>query len=70
MKLIANDYDAKSVMKILREWTEQTQTDFAEKIGYSKMTVQGYERGLRKYTFETLQKIADIYGFQITIEKK
>lgn len=70
MKIVANDYDAKTVIKILREWAEQTQEAFANEIGYSKMTIQGYERGVRKYTFETLQKIADIYGYKITIEKK
>lgn len=70
MKIVANDYDAKTVIKILREWAEQTQEDFAKEIGYSKMTIQGYERGVRKYTFETLQKIADKYGYKITIEKK
>lgn len=34
------------------------------------MTTQDYERGTRRYTFETLMKVAKKYGYTITIEKK
>lgn len=57
-------------MKILREWTGKKQPDFGKDIGLSGMTVQGYERGTRRYTFETLMKIAKKYGYTVTIEKK
>lgn len=57
-------------MRILREWSELTQEDFGKRINLSKMTIQGYERGVRKFTFETLMKIAKEYGYTITIEKK
>ena len=70
MKIVANDYEAKDVMKILREWSEQKQADFGATIGLSGMTIQGYERGVRRYTFETLMKIAKKYGYVVTIEKK
>ena len=70
MKIIANEYEPKIVMKIIREWTEKTQTEFGNDLGFSKMTIQGYERGLRRYTFDTLVKIADAYGLTITIEKR
>lgn len=69
MKIKANDYDEKTVMKFLREWTEKSQEDFGKDIGLSKMTIQGYERGQRRYTFETLMKIAKKNGFTVTIEK-
>ena len=69
MKIIANDYKPSEVLKILREWTEKTQAHFGENIGLARMTIQGYERDQRKYTFETLMKIAKEYGFTVTIEK-
>lgn len=69
MKIIANDYESKTVIKILREWSEKTQAEFAEDLGFSKMTIQSYERGLRRYSFETLMKIADKHNLTITIEK-
>lgn len=70
MRIVANKYSEKDVMKILREWTGKKQSEFAEGIGLSGMTIQGYERGIRRYTFETLMKICKKYGFTITIEKK
>ena len=69
MKFKANDYDEKSVMKFLREATNKNQEDFGKSIDLGKMTIQGYERGQRNYTFKTLMKIARKYGFSITIEK-
>jgi len=47
-----------------------SQEEFGRDIGLSKMTIQGYERGERRYTFETLMRIARKNGFFITIEKK
>lgn len=70
MKIKANDYDEKTIMKILRELTEKTQEDFGKSIGLSKMTIQGYERGQRRYTFETLMKIARENGIDVYIEKR
>lgn len=70
MKIIANKYSEAEVLKILREWTDKKQEEFGEDLGLSRMTIQGYERGVRRYTFETLMKIAKKYGYTITIEKK
>lgn len=70
MKLVATDYHAKDVMRIMREWSGKKQADFGKDIGLSGMTIQGYERGIRRYTFETLLKVAKKYGYKITIEKK
>lgn len=69
MIIKANNYDPKDVMKIIREWTELTQEEFGNNINLSKMTIQGYERGQRRYTFETLLRIAKKHGLTITIEK-
>lgn len=70
MRIKANDYSEKDVMKVLREWSGKKQDDFGKSIDLSGMTIQGYERGIRRYTFETLMKIARKYGYTVTIEKK
>lgn len=70
MRIIANNYSEKDVMKIMREWSNKKQAEFGKSLGLSGMTIQGYERGIRRYTFETLMKIAKKYGYTITIEKK
>ena len=54
----------------MRECTDKTQPDFGKQIGMSGSSIQSYERGIRKYKFETLMKIAHKYNFVIIIEKK
>lgn len=70
MKIIANDYNERDIMKFLREGTELKQADFGKSIGLSAITIQGYERGIRNYTFKTFMKIAKKHGYVVTIEKK
>lgn len=70
MRLVANNYNSKDVFKIMREWSGLKQGEFAQTLGVSRMTVQSYERGVRRYTFETLLKVADLYGYNIIIQKK
>lgn len=70
MKIVANKYNEAEVIKILREWSLKKQDEFGSDFGLSRMTIQGYERGIRRYIFETLMKIARKYGYTVTIEKK
>ena len=70
MKLKANDYSPKDIIKILREWTELTQKDFAKSINKRERTIQDYEAGRRRYNIETLMKVAKAHGITITFEKK
>ena len=70
MKFIANNYEPKEVIKIIREWTELTQEEFAKTIDRSKDTVQSYELGRNKITLDKLMEIAKKHNLIITIEKK
>ena len=69
MKCI-EDAEEKDIIRILRDGTGLKQLDFAKGIKMSSSSIQSYERGVRKYKFETLMKIAKNYGYIITIEKK
>ncbi|CZT55973.1 helix-turn-helix domain-containing protein [Solibaculum mannosilyticum] len=69
MKIIANNYEAKDIFRIIREWTETTQKDFAKTINRSTRTVQDYEAGITKYSMNMLLDIAQKYNLKITIEK-
>ncbi len=69
MKLVANNYEANDIFKIIREWTNLTQADFAKSIDRSTRTVQDYEAGLTKYSMKMLLDIAKKYNLKITIEK-
>ena len=70
MRIIANDYEPKEIMKIIREWTEMTQEGFGKSLHRSKSGIQAFELGERNYTMATLLEIAKTHGLTITIEKK
>jgi len=70
MKLVANDYEAKDIIKIIREWTNLKQVEFGESINRSSRTVQDYEAGITNYNVKMLLDIAKKYGITITLEKK
>jgi len=70
MKFKMNDYSRGEIIKIMREWTELTQTRFGERIGKSKPSIQDYELGKTNYGIDVLIKIADEFGYTITVEKK
>ena len=70
MKLIANHYEPKEIIRIMREWSDLTQSEFASMINKSKHTVQSYELGRNKMTIDTLMIIAKKQNLTITIEKK
>ena len=70
MKLIANDYEPEDIIRIIREWTELTQEDFAKSINKSRKSIQLYEDGTVRYSIETLLDIAKKHNLKITIEKK
>ena len=70
MEFKANHYNRAEIMRIIREWTELSQKDFAERIGKSRMTVQAYERNLSNYNIDTLLTIAKEFNLEIIIRKK
>lgn len=59
MEFKVNQYNWTEIIKIIRAWTELTRSEFAEKIGKSKMTVQAYERNLSNYNIDMLLKIVN-----------
>lgn len=70
MKFIANNYEPKEIIRIIREWTEKTQEEFARDIKKSKDTVQSYELGRNKMSLNTFMEIAKKENLIITIERK
>mgnify|MGYP004645422071 CR=1 FL=1 len=70
MKIIANNYQPKEIIKIIRDWSELTQKDFAKTINKSKDTIQSYELGRNKITLDKFMEIAKKQNLIITIERK
>lgn len=70
MKIVANSYKPNEIIKIIREWSELNQKDFAKTINKSKDTVQSYELGRNKMSLNTFLEMAKEHNLVITIEKK
>lgn len=70
MKIVANDYTAPEIFRILREWTELSQKEFGKTIHRSERGIQAFELGERNYSLQTLLQIANTHGITIIIEKK
>ena len=61
MKIIANEYETKEIMKIIREWTGLTQRDFGKSLNRSRDSINNIENGRNKVYFDTLMEIAKKY---------
>jgi len=70
MRMRANDYEPKEIIKIIREWTELTQNDFAKSIRRSRKTIEGYEYGKINVNLTVLLKICRAHDIEIIIQKK
>ena len=49
MKIIANEYSPNDIIRIIREWTELTQTEFGKSIHRSEKGIQAFELGTRNF---------------------
>ena len=69
MKFNIKDYDRGDAIRIIREWTNLTQKDFAKRIGKSKRTIEQYEACTVNYGIDVLNKIAKEFNIDIIVEK-
>lgn len=65
-----NDYEPKEIAKIFREWSEETQEEFAKNLNRKARSIQHYEGGTRQITLSTILKIAKLYDIEIIARKK
>lgn len=70
MKMIANNYEVNEIMRILREWTNMTQTEFGKAMGKSEVAIRKYEAGEIFRNFDEILKLCKENGIKITFEKK
>lgn len=70
MKIIANNYRANEIFKMIREYTGKTQQEFGKNINRTKTAIQYYEYGQRNFDFELLLEICKKENLNIIIENK
>ena len=69
MKMVINEYEAKDILRIMREWTELTQDEFAKSVGRGREGIAKIEAGTRNCYLKTFLDIANKHGIKITLEK-
>lgn len=70
MRIIANDYQAKDIVKIIREWTELNQKEFGKSISRSRDSINNIENGRNRMFLNDFIKMCKIHDVKIVIEKK
>ena len=68
MKVLIKDYDAKDIIRFIREYVGLTQKEFSKKINKSYAWVQSVELGRLNYKFDDLIKICTLFDLNIIIE--
>ncbi len=70
MKINLSEYSQGDIIKIIREWTDLTQKEFAKKMDKSTRTIEQYEAGSVNYNIEFLMKLMNNFDLEIIIKKK
>ncbi len=70
MRLTANEYEPKDVFRIIREWTNLTQEELGKSMGKKgRAWAKNIERGVARFYFDDLLKIAKKNKIKIILEK-
>lgn len=70
MKINANDYQAKDIVRIIREWTELNQKDFGKTLSRSRDSINNIENGRNRMYLNDFIDMCKIHNIKITLEKK
>ena len=70
MRIVANNFKANEIFKMIRENSGKTQKEFGKEINRTAHAIQYYEYGQRNFDFELLLKIAQKENLNIIIERK
>lgn len=70
MKLNANKYEPNEIVRIVREWTNLSQENFAKEIGRSRNSINNIEHKRNRIYLNDFLKICNKFNINITLEKK
>lgn len=58
------------ILKFLRKSKKLKQSEVAKEINLAISTISGYETGYSEPTFDTIEKLANIYGYDIIFRNR
>lgn len=70
MRIIANDYQAKDIVRMIREWTELNQKKFGETLSRSRDSINNIENGRNRMYLNDFIEMCNKHNVKITIERR
>lgn len=70
MRIIANDYQAKDIIRIIREWTQLNQTEFGKSLKRSRDSINNIENGRNRMYLNDFLDMCKKHNVKITIERR
>lgn len=70
MRIIANDYQAKDIVRMIREWTELNQKEFGATLSRSRDSINNIENGRNRMYLNDFLDMCKMHNVKITIERK
>ena len=70
MKIIANNYEAKEIVKMIRECTDLNQTEFGRLLNRSRDSINNIENGRNRMYLNDFIDMCKKFNIKITIEEK
>lgn len=70
MRILANDYQAKDIVRMIREWAELNQKDFGKTLSRSRDSINNIENGRNRMYLNDFMDMCKIHNVKIIIEKK
>lgn len=70
MKINASDYQAKDIVRIIREWTELNQKEFGITLSRSRDSINNIENGRNRMYLNDFLDMCKKHNVKITIERR
>lgn len=70
MRILANDYQAKDIVKMIREWTELNQKEFGKTLSRSRDSINNIENGRNRMYLNDFMDMCKKHNVKIIIERR
>lgn len=70
MKINANEYQSKDIIRIIREWSELNQTEFGKTLNRSRDSINNIENGRNRMFLNDFIDMCNKHNVKVILERK
>lgn len=70
MKINANEYQLKDIIRIIREWSELNQTEFGKTLNRSRDSINNIENGRNRMFLNDFIDMCNKHNVKVILERK